>query len=113
MKIALIHLGFMYSGGGERVAIYECLLLRKRGYEIKCLSPAYRPEVCHPELIKEVKVEGLLPRLRFKIPLRDFVSLALSSFQKPNFIRIKSKGATANLGCLRRSGVQFENSLVW
>jgi glycosyltransferase involved in cell wall biosynthesis len=85
MKIALIHLGFMYSGGGERTAIYESLLLRKRGHEVKCLSPAYRPEVCHPELIKEVKVEGLLPRLKVKIPLRDFVSLALSSFLVPFF----------------------------
>lgn len=76
-------MGFMYSGGGERTAIYECMLLKKRGHEVSCFAPAVRPDACYPELIKEIDLKGVIPRVRMKLPLRDFLSLSASSILAP------------------------------
>ena len=87
IKLAIVHFGFMYSGGGERTAIYEYLLLKKRGYDVTCFAPAFRPDVCYPELIREIDLKTLLPRVRMKLPLRDFLSMTLSSFLPLFFAR--------------------------
>lgn len=76
-------MGFMYSGGGERTAIYECILLKKRGHDVVCFAPAVRPDVCYPELIKQVDLKSFIPRVRMKLPLRDFLSLSASSLLAP------------------------------
>jgi len=76
-------MGFMYSGGGERTAIHECILLKKRGHDVVCFAPAVRPDVCYPELIKQIDLKGFIPRVRMKLPLRDFLSLAASSLLAP------------------------------
>ena len=76
-------MGFMYSGGGERTAIYECILLKKRGHEVACFAPAVRPDACYPELIKQIDLKGFIPRVRMKLPLRDFLSLSASSILAP------------------------------
>lgn len=83
LRIAVFHMGFMYSGGGERTAIYETMLLRKRGYDVTCFAPAVRPDVCHPDLIKGIDLRGFLPKMKAPLPLRDFLSLASSSFLVP------------------------------
>lgn len=77
----------MYSGGGERTAIQECILLKESGYDVVCFAPAFRPDLCYPELIKEIDLRTLLPRVRMKIPLRDFLSMTSSSFLPPFFAR--------------------------
>jgi len=76
-------MGFMYSGGGERTAIYECIHLKKRGHEVSCFAPAVRPDACYPELIKQIDLKGFIPRVRMKLPLRDFMSLSASSILAP------------------------------
>jgi len=76
-------MGFMYSGGGERTAIYECIFLKKRGHEVSCFAPAVRPDACYPELIKQIDLKGFIPRVRMKLPLRDFLSLSASSILAP------------------------------
>jgi glycosyltransferase involved in cell wall biosynthesis len=83
IRIAVFHMGFMYSGGGERTVIYECILLKKRGHEVSCFAPAVRPDVCHPELIKQIDLRGFIPRVKISLPLRDFLSLSASSFLAP------------------------------
>lgn len=87
IKLAFVHFGFVYSGSGERAAIYEYLLLKKRGYDVTYFAPAFQPEVCHPELIREIDLKTLLPRVRMKLPLRDFLSMTLSSFLPLFFAR--------------------------
>lgn len=76
-------MGFMYSGGGERTAIYENILLKKKGYDVTCFAPTVRPDICHPDLMKEIHVEGFLPKVGVPLPLRDFLSLALSAILVP------------------------------
>ncbi len=76
-------MGFMYSGGGERTAIYEYLWLKEKGHKVSCFAPTARPDVCHPDLIKEIDLKGFLPKVKIPLPLRDFLSLASSSFSVP------------------------------
>jgi len=83
IKIAVFHMGFMYSGGGERTALYECILLKKRGYDVSCFAPAIRPDVCYPELIRQIDLKGFIPKVRMNLPLRDFLSLSASSNLAP------------------------------
>lgn len=73
-------MGFMYSGGGERTAICEHLLLEKKGHHVECFAPTVRTDLCHPDLIKQVKPTGFLPKVNVPLPLRDFLSLAFGSF---------------------------------
>src|SRR5437764_14699560 len=61
MKIAVIHLGFFYAGGGERLVLEEVRGLKQLGHEVECFAPIVVPEACYPELMKEVLVHGLLP----------------------------------------------------
>ena len=39
MKTAIIHLGFFYSGGGEKVVFEEVRGLRARGHQVDCYAP--------------------------------------------------------------------------
>ncbi len=75
MKIALIHLGFFYAGGGERLVLEETRGLRRLGHEVECFAPIVDPEVCYPELIREVGVRSFLPRPPSWLPGR--VALAV------------------------------------
>jgi len=83
LNIAVFHMGFMYSGGGERTAIYENLLLKEKGHKVTCFAPTVRTDVCYPDLIKGIDLKGFLPKVKIPLPLRDFLSLALSSFFVP------------------------------
>ena len=86
-----MHFGFMYSGGGERTAIYESILLRRRGHEVTVFAPVIRKDACFPELIDQIELQSILPRTKVKVPFRDFVSLTASSFFTPLIAR-KFKG---------------------
>jgi glycosyltransferase involved in cell wall biosynthesis len=77
----------MYSGGGERTALYETLMLRKMGHSVTCFAPAIRKDICFPELIVNASPRGILPSTRLKIPLRDFAGLVASSVLAPLFSR--------------------------
>jgi len=79
IKLAIFHMGFVYTGGGERVAIYESIALKERGYDVACYAPAIRVDECFPDLIRQVDLRRFLPSVKMKIPLRDFLSMSVSS----------------------------------
>jgi len=60
MKINIVHIGFFYSGGGERVALEQARLLRERGHKVKVFAPIIRDDKCFPELLKKVEPEELI-----------------------------------------------------
>lgn len=63
LKIAIFHLAFVYSGGGERLVLEEAIGLEKLGYDVTCFSPVIDRKGCFPELLAKVKVKRILPKI--------------------------------------------------
>lgn len=82
-RVALIHCGFTYSGGGERLVLEEALGLRSRGFEVDCYAPVIDPSSCFPEIIERVRPKPLFPQLPRWFPLRDALQMAVSSLFAP------------------------------
>jgi glycosyltransferase involved in cell wall biosynthesis len=61
MKIAVIHLGFFYSGGGEKLVLEEIRGLRALGHEVTCFAPYIDREGCFPDVPEMAEIRSLLP----------------------------------------------------
>ena len=62
IKLAIFHLAFVYSGGGEKLVLEEVKRLRKIGYEVDLYACAKDTTKCFPEIInKERKANGEEP----------------------------------------------------
>jgi len=83
LKIAVFHCGFAYSGGGERLVLEEVLGLRRLGHEVVCYAPTLDRQACFPDLIAAVGVKTFLPQLPKGFPLRDALSMVMSSVLAP------------------------------
>jgi len=79
VKINIIHMGFFYSGGGERVALEQARFLRKRGHIVKVFSPIIYWDKCFPDLLAQVKPERLVPHLPLPFPFREGSSMLASA----------------------------------
>jgi len=62
-------MGFLYSGGGERVVIEEAKGLKERGHSVKVYSPVIRWSKCFPRELAEMQPSRIVPPLQFS--LRD------------------------------------------
>ncbi len=60
MKIALFHLSFLYSGGGEKLVLKEIELLTQAGHTVDCYAPLIDPEECFPEIIKKYNIKEII-----------------------------------------------------
>jgi glycosyltransferase involved in cell wall biosynthesis len=78
MRVALIHMGFFYSGGGERTVLSEAIGLRERGFEVKVFAPTVSPE-CHPDLIEKVTPNELASWLPDRVPYRNYLGMLATS----------------------------------
>lgn len=85
LKIAIFHLAFVYSGGGERLVLEEAIGLKKLGHDVTCFAPIVQTNNCFPELISKVRVEPLIPRLPFWLPDAELISILLSCVMIPFF----------------------------
>ena len=83
MKIAFFHCAFVYSGGGERIALEGVLGLRKRGHTVDLFSPATDAEKCFPDLLKKAKPQPIIPQLPKGFALRDGLNMLLASILAP------------------------------
>ena len=63
LKIAIFHLAFVYSGGGERLVLEEAIGLAKLGNEVTVFAPVIDRKNCFPELMDQVNVKKLLPNI--------------------------------------------------
>ncbi len=61
LKIAIIHLSFIYSGGGEKLVLEEAKLLRKRGHEVTIYTPLVDRKNCFPDQINDVDIREFIP----------------------------------------------------
>jgi glycosyltransferase involved in cell wall biosynthesis len=82
-RIALIHCGFTYSGGGERLVLEQVRGMRARGYEVECYAPTVDAERCFPELMRELRPRPLFPQLPRWFPLRDAIHMVAASVLAP------------------------------
>ena len=83
LKIALFHCSFVYSGGGERIAIEGVLGLRKKGHEVDLYAPAIDRENCFPDLLKKANPKPIMNGLPRWFPLRDALDMGFSSLLAP------------------------------
>ena len=63
LNIAIFHLAFLYSGGGERLVLEEAIRLQNLGHKVTCFIPVASDINCFPELLKKVKIKRLLPKI--------------------------------------------------
>jgi hypothetical protein len=61
MRIAIFHLGFFYSGGGEKLVLEEMRGLRALGHEVTCFAPYVDREGCFPDVPEMAEIRSLLP----------------------------------------------------
>lgn len=97
LRIAIFHLAFLYSGGGERLVLEEALGLRKLGHTVDVFSPIIDRKNCFPELLKKVKIHPLIPKLPHWIPDVELISILLACLFAP-FIFLKFKNYDVYLG---------------
>lgn len=60
-NIAIFHLGFIYSGGGEKLVLQEAEELSKRGHKVQIYTSVVDKKKCFPDLIKKHKINLFLP----------------------------------------------------
>jgi len=83
LRIAIFHLGFFYSGGGEKLILKEIRGLRKLGYEINCFAPFVDKRNCYPDLPEIEEVRSLLPLPPRWLPMKDPLWVLLSCILIP------------------------------
>lgn len=83
LRLAVIHCGFTYSGGGERLVLEQVLALRRRGFTVDCYAPTVDETACFPDLMAEVKPRPLFPQLPRWVPFREAFQLLAASVLAP------------------------------
>ena len=81
MNIGIIHMGFFYSGGGEKTVLQQAIHLERIGHEVTVYAPIIQRDV-YPELQKKVKCVELCNEMPQKLPLKTAFSLIWSSIKK-------------------------------
>ena len=83
MKIAILHLGFFYSGGGEKLVLEELRGLRSMGHEVDCYAPYVDRTSCFPDYPEIQEIRSLLPPPPRWLPMHDPLWVLLSSILAP------------------------------
>lgn len=83
MRIAALHLGFFYAGGGERLVLEQVRGLRALGHDVELFAPIIDRDACYAALIDEVGVHALVPRPPAWIPGRVALAVLASCLLAP------------------------------
>lgn len=78
LKIAIFHLGFFFSGGGEKLVLEEARGLKRKGHDVDIFAPVVDSRRCFPDLLKKISIKKLFLPLPFYFPLRDFIAITAS-----------------------------------
>jgi glycosyltransferase involved in cell wall biosynthesis len=89
LKIAIFHLAFIYSGGGEKLVLEEAKGLVKRGHQVTIFSPVVDRKNCFPEIIGQFKIKTL-PNLPSVIPQWEVFQVLLACALAP-FLALRFK----------------------
>ena len=83
MKIAIFHLAFIYSGGGEKLVLEEAEGLKKRGHKVTIFTPVLDTEKCFPEVIDKFNIKTFIPNLPSFIPQGEVFQILLVCILAP------------------------------
>jgi glycosyltransferase involved in cell wall biosynthesis len=83
VRIAIFHLGFFYSGGGEKLILEEIKGLRALGHEVDCFAPYINRKECYPDVPEMEQVQALFPSPPYWLPMKDALWLTLSCLLIP------------------------------
>lgn len=83
LNIAIFHLAFIYSGGGEKLVLEEAKGLKKLGHDVTVFAPVINKEKCYPEIIDKFKIKTFLPQLPFIVPEHESFQILLSCVLAP------------------------------
>lgn len=83
MRIAIFHLGFFYSGGGEKLVIEEIRGLRALGHQVVCYAPFVDRKGCYPDVPEMAEIRSLLPAPPNWLPMKDPMWVTLSCLLIP------------------------------
>ena len=83
MRIAIFHLGFFYSGGGEKLVLEEIRGLRALGHDVTCFAPYVDREGCFPDVREMAEIVPILPPPPRWLPAYGPLWVALSCLLIP------------------------------
>ncbi len=85
LKIAIFHLAFIYSGGGEKLVLQEARGLERRGHQVTIFTPVLNRKKCFPDVINQFKINTFLPKLPLSIPQREALQVLMACLLVPVF----------------------------
>lgn len=65
LNIAIFHLAFIYSGGGEKLVLQEFDGLKKLGHKVDIYTTVLDNKKSFPDIIKRYKINTFLPQWKF------------------------------------------------
>jgi len=83
MRIAIFHLGFFYSGGGEKLILEEIRGLRALGHEVTCFTPYVDRVGCFPDEPEMAEIRSLLPQPPRWLPAFGSIWVAVACLMIP------------------------------
>ena len=87
LRVAIFHLGFFYSGGGEKLVLQQARELRARGHHVEVYAPIVDAAACFPDLMAEVAPRALLRRMPNVGGVGDGLTLLASAILAPRLTR--------------------------
>lgn len=87
LKIAIFHLAFFYSGGGEKLVLEEIRELKKRGHRVDCFVPTIDKKLCFPDVINHFKIKTFFPPFPKIIPHKESFEILFASMFFPIIAR--------------------------
>jgi len=85
LKIAIFHLAFIYSGGGEKLVLDEAIELKKRGHMVEIFAPVANKKNCFPDLVRRVDIKTFLPQTSFVLNGHESFWILLTCVLAPLF----------------------------
>lgn len=85
LNIAIFHLAFVYSGGGEKLVLKEAEGLKKTGHNVDIYACVVNKKKCFPDLIRNVEIKEFLPWARSLLKNHEAFQVVLSCILAPLF----------------------------
>ncbi|OGM22886.1 hypothetical protein A2961_00235 [Candidatus Woesebacteria bacterium RIFCSPLOWO2_01_FULL_39_21] len=85
LRIAIFHLAFIYSGGGEKLVLQEAEGLKGLGHEVEIFTSVVKRSNCFPDYIKKFQIKTFLPQINYIVENHESTLILLSCILAPFF----------------------------